>query len=123
MNKFHLPVFALILVLLSRASLMAENSTALPPIETAVSDEQGRIVVNGKPFFPILLYDVPADPESLKKFHEHGFNVVTVSRAEEAEAARAAGLYGAAHGKKITGFDGILLGIGMDSPVLNLKPP
>src|SRR3954469_18387841 len=119
MNTFRLPALALLLALAFPDSLLAQ---ALPPIQTAVSDEKGRIVVNGQPFFPILLYDVPADPESLKKFHEHGFNVVTVSRAEEAEAARAAGLYGAAHGKKITGFDGILLGIGMDSPVLNLKP-
>ena len=98
-------------------------SVALPRIESAVSDDQGRIVVNGKPFFPILLYDVPADPDSLKKFHDHGFNLVTVSKTEEAEAARRAGLYGAAHGKKIENLDGVLLAIGMDSPVLNLKPP
>ena len=28
---------------------------ALPPIETAGSDERGRIMVNGKPFFPIVM--------------------------------------------------------------------
>jgi len=101
----------------------SHTSVALPPIQTAVSDAQGRIVVNGKPFFPILLYDVPSDAETLQKVHDHGFNVVTVSKTEDAEAARAAGLYGAAHGKQVTAFDSILLAIGMDSPVLNLKPP
>jgi|GEM_PF-1196842 len=119
--------FALLALLCPAAHLMAQTaaspSVALPRIESAISDGEGRIVVNGKPFFPILLYDVPADPESLKKFHDHGFNMVTVAKTEEAEAARVAGLYGAAHGKKIENFDSVLLAIGMDSPVLNLKPP
>ncbi len=123
----RLPRFALAVLLLSTAAARAQTpsnaSVALPPIQSAVSDAQGRIVVNGKPFFPILLYDVPTDAESFKKFHDHGFNMVTVSKAEDAEAARAAGLYSAAHGRKIDNFDSILLGIGMDSPVINLKPP
>jgi hypothetical protein len=126
MNPIRLPILVLVLALLARADLQAQPppaSTALPPIQTAVSDERGRIVVNGQPFFPILLYDVPADPESLRKFHDHGFNMVTVSKAEDADAARVAGLYSAAHGRKIDKFDSILLAIGMDSPVLNLKPP
>ena len=126
MNPIRLPRLILVLAFLARAALLAQPppaSTSLPPIQTAVSDEKGRIIVNGQPFFPILLYDVPADPESLRKFHDHGFNMVTVSKAEEANAARAAGLYSAAHGRKIDRFDSILLAIGMDSPVLNLKPP
>ena len=49
--------------------------------------------------------------------------MVTVAKAEEADAARAAGMYSAAHGRKIERFDSILMAIGMDSPVLNLKPP
>lgn len=122
-----LPLFVFVFALLSGASLKAQTtlktSPALPPIQTAISDEKGRIVVNGKPFFPILLYDVPADSESLKRFHDHGFNMVTVSRTEDATAAREAGMYSAAHGRKIDRFDSILLAIGMDSPVLNLKPP
>src|SRR3954469_10368883 len=120
MNTFRLPALALLLALAFPDSLLAQ---ALPPIQTAVSDEKGRIVVNGQPFFPILLYDVPTDPESLKKFHDHGFNMITVAKTEDAEAARAAGLYSATHGKKITNFDGVLMGIGIDSPVLELKPP
>jgi len=115
---------ALGLALLGCAQSFAQiASVALPPIETAVSDEKGRIVVNGKPFFPILLYSVPTDPESLKRIHDHGFNMVTVAKADDAEAARAAGMYAAAHGRKIEKFDSVLLAIGMDSPVLNLKPP
>jgi hypothetical protein len=122
-----LPLFVFVFALLSGAPVKAQTalktSPALPPIQTAISDEQGRIVVNGKPFFPILVYDVPGDSESLKKFRDHGFNMVTVSRAEDATAAREAGMYSAAHGTKIDRSDSILLAIGMDSPVLNLKPP
>jgi len=126
MNLSRLFPLVLLFEFLPRTCSVAEtpsSSTALPPIETAASDEKGRIVVNGKPFFPILLYGVPADAGTLKQIHDHGFNMVTVSRAEDADAARAAGLYSAAHGRKIDKFDSILLGIGMDSPVLNLKPP
>ncbi len=122
--KFRLPASVLVFALLARAALLAQTgSVALPPIETAGSDEKGRIVVNGKPFFPILLYGVPTDADSLKRIHDHGFNMVTVAKSEEAEAARAAGMYAAAHGRKIEKFDSVLLAIGMDSPVLNLKPP
>src|SRR4051794_36748541 len=112
MNQPYLPRLVLAFLLISAAFATAQtppnSSVALPPIQSAVSDAKGRIVVNGTPFFPILLYDVPTDAESLKKFHEHGFNMVTVAKTEEAEAARAAGLYGAAHGKKIESFDSIL---------------
>ena len=122
-NLCH-PLVALILSFLCCAHSIAQSgSPALPPIETAISDERGRIVVNGKPFFPILLYGVPTDAESLTRIHDHGFNMVTVSKSEDADAARAAGMYAAAHGRKIERFDSILLAIGMDSPVLNLKPP
>ena len=95
---------------------------ALPPIETAGSDDRGRIVVNGKPFFPILMYDVPTDAESLKKFHEHGFNVLS-ARVEDAETLRQHGFYAAAHGTGPAGdkLHGVLFGIGMDSPALNWK--
>lgn len=126
MNKSCIPRFLLALVLLAGVASGVETpkpSTSLPPIQTAVSDEHGRIVVNGKPFFPILLYGVPGDSESLKRIHDHGFNTVSVSRPQDIEAAKAAGLYCAAHGKKIDKTDNILLAIGMDSPVLNLKPP
>ncbi|HEV7403093.1 MAG TPA: hypothetical protein VGO11_09215 [Chthoniobacteraceae bacterium] len=120
MHTFRFIRCALLLALAFPASLSAQ---ALAPIQTAVSDEKGRIVVNGRPFFPILLYDVPTDPESLKRFHDHGFNMITVSKNEDAEAARAAGLYSATHGKKFTNLDGVVMGIGIDSPVLELKPP
>ena len=124
MHKSHLAFLTLALSLSSLASSGAQTaSPALPPIETALSDERGRVVVNGKPFFPILLYSVPTDPESLRRIHDHGFNMVTVAQSDEADAARAAGMYAAAHGRKIEKFDSILLAIGMDSPVLNLKPP
>src|SRR3954464_11544182 len=109
MRTSPLLLFVLFIALLARA---LPARAELPPIQTAASDQKGRIVVNGRPFFPILLYDVPTDPESLKRFHDHGFNMVTVSKDEDVEAARAAGLYSATHGKKMTNFDGVLMGIG-----------
>lgn len=95
---------------------------ALPPIEKAGSDERGRITVNGKPFFPILMYDVPIDADSLNMFREHGFNVLS-AQAEEAATLLKNGFYAAAHGISTEGLklDGVLFGVGMDSPALYWK--
>jgi hypothetical protein len=95
---------------------------ALPPIQKAAGDEQGRIVVNGKPFFPILMYDVPTDPASLKMFREHGFNTLT-GKPEVSELLLANGFYTAVHTGKdpVKNLDGVLFGVGMDSPALYWK--
>jgi hypothetical protein len=53
--------------------------------------------VNGKRFFPILSYDVPTDPESLKMFREHGFNTLTC-QPEVSDLLLANGFYTAVHG-------------------------
>jgi hypothetical protein len=94
----------------------------LPPIQSAASDERGRITVNGKPFFPILLYDVPTDPESLKMLREHGFNTLT-AKPEVSDTLLANGFYTAVQPGKdpVTNLDGVLFGIGMDSPALYWK--
>ncbi|NQU11393.1 hypothetical protein HQ590_11415 [bacterium] len=98
------------------------TAPALPAIEVAGSDAQGRITVNGKPFFPILMYDVPTDPASLAMFKAHGFNMVTITKPADADGLLTAGVYGAAHaGYKVTNQDGILFGIGTDSPALYWK--
>jgi len=98
------------------------SGIALPSIETAGSDEWGRITVNGKPFFPILMYDVPIDADSLKMFREQGFNVLS-ARAEDGETLRNHGFYTAAHAISTDGLklDGVLFGVGMDSPALYWK--
>lgn len=99
----------------------ALGDSSLPAIESASSDDRGRIMVNGKPFFPILMYDVPNDPDSLKMFRAHGFNSVT-AHAEKAAGLREYGLYAAVHaGKKLESLDSVLLAIGMDSPALYWK--
>lgn len=103
-------------------SLPAADDVALPPIKVAGSDERGRITVNGEPFFPILMYDVPVDAESLKMFRDHGFNMLS-ARVEDAEIARKHGFYVAAHAGTTEGqnLDGVLFGVGMDSPALYWK--
>jgi hypothetical protein len=94
---------------------------ALPPIGTAGSDESGRITVNGKPFFPIVMYDVPTDDDSLRMFREHGFNVLP-ALVDDAERLRKHGFYVAAHGAADgKNLDGVLFGVGMDSPALYWK--
>jgi hypothetical protein len=102
--------------------LNAADDIALPPIKVAGSDERGRITVNDKPFFPILMYDVPVDAESLKMFRDHGFNMLS-TRVEDAELARKHGFYVAAHAGTTDGqnLDGVLFGVGMDSPALYWK--
>lgn len=105
--------------LLSLCSLHAPD--ALPPIESAKTDERGRFIVNGKPFFPILLYDAPTDDDTLAMLREHGFNVLGCNPLV-CGMLRTKGFYGAAHvGKKVEGLDGLLLAIGPDSPALNFK--
>jgi len=107
--------------LAARAEEKSADSV-LPPIKTAGSDNQGRITVNGQPFFPILMYDVPVDDESLTMFREQGFNVLS-ARVEDGPTLLNHGFYAAAHGSNTTGLnlDGVLFGIGMDSPALNWK--
>jgi hypothetical protein len=94
----------------------------LPPIQSTASDEHGRITVNGKPFFPILLYDVPTDPESLKMFRKHGFNTL-LGKPEVSDRLLASGFYTAVHVGKdpIQNLQGVLFGVGMDSPALYWK--
>ena len=112
----------LVLVLLSSVAAAQPGGQALPVIDSAGTDERGRIVVNGKLFLPILMYDVPVDGESLNRFREHHFNVLSCP-AEDAEALRRHGLYAAAHSNGKSGLDlgGVLFGVGMDSPALYWK--
>lgn len=109
----------------SLAGQEASTSPALPAIETADYDTDGRFRVNGKPFFPILLYDAPTDPNAdamaLAELREFGFNTLTC-KAEAAGALRELGFYGAVHHAK-AGVDasGIFLVLGSDSPALYFK--
>lgn len=117
---------ALGLVLLNGCATTSHESftqpAALPTIQTVSYDEHGHILVNGKPFFPILIYDAPADPTTLKMLHDQGFNTLSIGKPEEADALPSQGFYGAAHVPgKVEKLDGILFGIGMDSPALNWK--
>lgn len=94
----------------------------LPPIRSTASDEHGRITVNGKVFFPILMYDVPTDPASLKMFREHGFNTL-LGKPVVSDMLLANGFYTAVHVGKdpVKNLAGVLVGVGMDSPALFWK--
>ena len=102
-------------------SMLFADST-LPSIQSSASDEHGRITVNGKPFFPILMYDVPTDPASLKMLREHGFNTL-LARPEVSDKLLANGFYTAVHVGKdpVKNLAGVLFGVGMDSPALFWK--
>src|SRR5262245_53073913 len=99
------------------AGSISRASNMLPTIQKDAGDEQGRITVNGKPFFPILMYDVPTDPASLQTFRQHGFNTLT-GKPEVSDRLLANGFYTAVHPSKepVKNLDGVLFGVGMDSP-------
>lgn len=121
--KCFVAKIALCLALLDvGVGLSVADDIALPPIKVAGHDERGRITVNGEPFFPILMYDVPVDAASLAMFRDHGFNTLS-ARVEDAEIARKHGFYVAAHAGTTEGqnLDGVLFGVGMDSPALYWK--
>lgn len=94
---------------------------ALTPIETVAYDREGLFSVNGKPFFPILLYDAPTDDATLAELRDFGFNTLTC-KADDAPRLREQGFYAAVHHAK-PGIDAanILLVLGIDSPALNFK--
>jgi len=108
--------------ILQLALAVSVAAADLPPIQSVTSDDQGRIIVNGRPFFPILMYGVPAEPAPLNMIRDHGFNTVT-GKPEDTDVVLANGLYAAVHagGKKVEKLGGVLLGIGVDSPALIWK--
>lgn len=109
------------LMMLAAERAAAQPNAALPPIESVDYDAHGRFRVNGKSFFPILLYGAPTDDATLTELREFGFNVLAC-RAEQCEGLPARGFYGAIHGSKVQADTAnVFLGIGMDSPALNYK--
>lgn len=108
------------LALLGTASAFGQP-TALPPIKSADYDQRGVFRVNGKPFFPIALYDAPLNDETLRELHDFGFNVLACD-AKSCAALPGKGFYGACHAdKKLDDLSGALLSIGVDSPALYFK--
>lgn len=113
----------------STPSANASSQHERPAITSVDYDESGRFRVNGKPFFPILLYDAPTDPKIdaatqaavFAELRDFGFNTLTC-KAEAATTLRAKGFYGAVHHAK-PGDDasGIFLVLGTDSPALYFK--
>ena len=109
------------LALLGYASAFGQPQTTLPPIETVDYDQRGAFRVNGKPFFPIVIYDAPLDDQALRELRDFGFNVLACD-AKSCASLPAKGFYGAVHvNKKLDNLTGVFLGVGMDSPALNFK--
>jgi hypothetical protein len=117
----RLPTFAWITFLAFLGPALGQPSTALPPIESVDYDQRGAFRVNGKPFFPILLYNAPLDDATLRELRDFGFNVLACD-AKSCASLPAKGFYGACHAsKKIDDLTGMFMGIGTDSPALNFK--
>src|SRR5687768_16908637 len=93
MNRIY--SFLMVWAFFLRSSIVFAGNT-LPPIQSTASDEYGRLTVNGKPFFPILMYDVPTDPASLQMFREHGFNTL-LGKPKVSDKLLANGFYTAVH--------------------------
>lgn len=101
---------------------LASAENALAPIKAVTYDSRGILQVDGKPFFPILLYGAPQDDATLAKLKDAGFNVLTTHTGADAAKLLAKGFYGAAHaGKKMDDASGVVLLMGTDSPVLVFK--
>lgn len=112
---------ATIFALFDTASIFAQPQAALPPIKSVDYDQRGAFRVNGKPFFPIALYDAPLDDQTLRELRDFGFNVLACE-AKACASLPAKGFYGASHAdKKIDDLTGVFMSIGMDSPALNFK--
>jgi hypothetical protein len=94
------------------------------PIEKAAFVPGQGFQVNGKPFFPIMLYSAKTSPAELAEFRAKGYNVLTVNKAEDAKNAAEAGFYIAQHAypkTPPTQLQATLFGIAMDSPNVNYK--
>src|SRR5215831_14536509 len=101
------------LTLLSTALVFGQPQTALPPIKSVDYDRTGAFRVNGKPFFPIVLYDAPLDDQTLRELRDFGFNALTCD-AKACPALPAKGFYGIVHAdKKIDDLTGVLMGLGV----------
>jgi len=127
MKPITVALALLVLGLSSFAARAAEPEAArpatLPAISEVKTNERGFFIVNGKPFFPILLYDLPVkDEAAVKDAVAKGFNVLTTHTAEEAAALLPHGFYGAIHAnKKVENGQGVLLVLSLDSPALEIK--
>jgi hypothetical protein len=107
--------------MLCTAPVLGQSQTTLPPIQTVDYDHRGAFRVNGKPFFPIALYDAPLDDSTLRELRDFGFNVL-VGDAKSSGSLPAKGFYGACHAdKKVDDLTGVFIGVGFDSPALYFK--
>lgn len=83
------------------SGLLAAAALALPPVQSVASAD-GRLLVNGKPFFPVGIYHAAHWHQGLPEAGAAGFNLVQTygtspaSYREDIDAAFAQGLYAAA---------------------------
>jgi hypothetical protein len=109
------------LALLAATPVVAQPAAALPRIKTVDYDAHGAFRVNGKPFFPIALYNAPMDDQTLRELRDFGFNVLT-GDAKSSASLPAKGFYSACEAdKKVDDLTGVFVAIGVDSPALVFK--
>jgi hypothetical protein len=106
------------------ATAPASAASPAEPIKSATFVPGQGFQVNGKPFFPILLYSAKTSPEELADFHKQGYNTLTLAAKADAQKAVESGFYLSQHAypkTPPTHLDMNLFGIAMDSPMVNFK--
>jgi hypothetical protein len=97
-----------------------------PEIDSVTWDERGRMMVNGKKFFPIVLYDADFEPDFYAMYRDFSFNTLHCSRADVVLNLRDSGFYAGAYfgaASKADNLGGVLYTIGIDSPAHELAEP
>lgn len=97
-----------------------------PEIDSVTWDERGRIMVNGKKFFPIVLYDADFEPDFYAMYRDFSFNTLHCSRADTILKLRESGFYAGAYygaASKTDNLGSVLYTIGIDSPGHELTEP
>ncbi len=100
----------------------------VPPaeIDSVTWDERGRMMVNGKKFFPIFLYDADFEPDYYAVYRDFSFNTLLCARTDLVLKLRESGFYaGAYHGAagRAENLTSVLFTVGIDSPGHELTDP
>jgi hypothetical protein len=100
--------------------------SAPPEIDAVTWDERGRMMVNGKKFFPIALYDADFEPDYYAVYRDFSFNTLFCARTDLVMKLRESGFYAAAYygaASRSDNLTSVLFLVGTDSPAHELENP